>query len=114
MGCHIIIYSYYIMSQVVLLKLPSGSAVPTGYSYVRTTRSGDIYHKVISTVTPSEIDELNALFGQFGVNVAVVPASTEDAFLNAFAGMSVGGNRKRKQKTLSKRTKRNKTASRKH
>jgi hypothetical protein len=107
------------MSQVVLLKLPTGSSVPPGYSYVRTTRSGDIYHKVIPTVTPSEMDELNALFGQFGVNVAVVPASTEDEFLNAFAGMSVGGNHKRNHKTVSKRSnrntrsKRNKTASKK-
>jgi hypothetical protein len=101
------------MSQVVLLKLPTGSSVPPGFSYVRTTRSGDIYHKVIPTVTPSEMDDLNALFGQFGVNVAVVPASTEDEFLNAFAGMSVGGNRPRKHNTVSKRFKRNKTASKK-
>jgi hypothetical protein len=98
------------MSQVVLLKLPSGASPPTGYSFVRTTRSGDIYHKVIPTITTSEIDELNTLFGKFGVDVAVVPSSTEDEFLNTFARMSLGGKQTRKQKTVSKRTKRNKTA----
>jgi hypothetical protein len=95
------------MSQVVVVKLPTGSQPPIGYSFVRSTRNVDIYHKLVTVVTPAQVDELSDLFGMFGMeNVALIPQDTESDFLNAFAGLSVGGKRSRRHKRKSKKTKR--------
>lgn len=89
------------MSQVVIIKLPKGAPVPNGFDTVpvRETRSGDYYRKIVQVVSKVEVDELSDLFNQLGVNnVAIVPQSDENDFLNAFAGLSVGGKRTRTKK----------------
>ena len=82
------------MSQVVIIKLPKGTPVPNGFNPVpvRETRSGDYYRKIVQVVSKVEVDELSNLFNQLGVNnVAIVTQSDENDFLNAFAGLSMGG-----------------------
>ncbi len=95
------------MAKVIVLKVPTGSPAPAGYTYVRTTRTGDIYHKPVQTVTRSDMDDLSALFGSMGVvgNTPIAPAArpavaiVEDtevaALMNAFGGLGVGGRRRK-------------------
>ena len=94
------------MSQVVILKLPSGSNAPVGYQLVKTLRGIDIYHKIINKVSASDINDLNSLFDNLGINasenVAIVPAVDEDAFMKALivnmADVRLGGKRRKSRK----------------
>lgn len=96
------------MSQVVIIKLPSGSNAPIGYELVKTLRGTDIYHKTIRKVSASDINDLNNLFDNLGINasenVAIVPEVDEDAFMNALIGnmaevrIGTGGKRRKSRK----------------
>lgn len=85
--------------QVVILRVPKGSPAPQGFEFIRSTRSGDIYHKKVAVVTKEEVDDLASLFGSIGIdNVAVIPVSEEQNFLNSFAGLSLGGAKRKSRK----------------
>jgi hypothetical protein len=101
------------MSQVVFIKLKEGIPAPPGYTEVRTMRGVKIYQKVIPQITSQEIDDLNNLFNNMGVNssenVAIVPQMYEDAFLSSLEKMSIGGKKHRKsRKNKAKRSKKSK------
>lgn len=92
--------------QVVILRVAKGSPAPEGFEFVRSTRSGDIYHKKLNVVTKEEVDDLTSLFGSIGIdNVAVIPVSEEDHFLNSFAGLTLGGAKKTRKSRKNKSTK---------
>lgn len=108
-------------NSVVILKVPKGVAAPPGYEFIRTTRSGDIYHKPIEVITPDMMDELSGLFNS-GMKLVVVDRNVEqqavsalenendDILLGMFGSMKVGGKKKRKNSRKSIRPRR----SRKH
>lgn len=108
---------YYIMSQLLVIKLPNGSPAPSGYTFVRTIRGMDIYNKRIQKVTQNDFNELDDLFKSMNVNaqpnMAVVPDSTfSDAFIDSFAAFTMGGKRNKKSKRM--KSKRMKTKKRKY
>jgi hypothetical protein len=110
------------MVKVIVLKLPTGSPAPPGYTFVRSTRTLDFYNKSVPTITKSDMDDLASLFGSFGMNanvpiaaapaekpaVAIVEDTEVDDLLKAFGGLGVGGRRRkatRKQKRKSRKSK---------
>lgn len=101
------------MSQLLVIKLPNGSPVPQGYTFVRTIRGMDIYNKRVQKITQNDMNELENLFNGVSVNaapnMALVPDSTfSDDFIDSFAAFTMGGRRKRNKKSLRK-SKRKKT-----
>lgn len=104
------------MSQVVFIKLKEGVPAPPGYTEVRSMREIKIYQKVIPQVTSQEIDDLNSLFNNMGVNsaenVAIVPQMYEDAFLSSLEqslgqmtlGGKLGGKKRRKSRRKIRRS----------
>lgn len=100
------------MSQVVFIKLKEGIPAPPGYTEVRSMRGIKIYQKVIPQVTSQEIDDLNNLFNNMGVNsaenMAIVPQMYEDAFLSSLeqslGQMTIGGKKRRKSRRKAKRS----------
>lgn len=105
----------------VVLKLPTGSPAPSGYTFVRSLRGKNIYFKK-DTVPESAIDDLADLFGKMGLpqeTKQVILQQTEVAKvddLNSIIGriqkMNVGG-ATRKQYKRSKTSRRNRKATKK-
>ena len=105
------------MAKVIVLKVPNGAPAPAGYTYVRSTRTGDIYHKTVQTVTKSDMDDLSALFGSMGVvgntpiaaagrpAVAIVEDSEVNALMSAFGGLGMGGRRRKSTRKSRKSSK---------
>jgi len=89
--------------QVVVIKVPTGSQPPLGYTFVRTIRDKDIYNKTIPKITAREIDDLDAFFTNMNMNgsenVAIVPESNMDGFIQSLEQMSLGGRRKKTRKS---------------
>lgn len=85
-------------SQVVVIKVPTGSQPPLGYTFVRTIRDKDIYNKTIPKITTRDIDDLDVFFTNMNMNgsenVAIVPESNMDGFIQSLEQMSLGGRRK--------------------
>ena len=107
-------------TQVVLLRVNTGSPGPAGFEFVRTTRAGDIYHKIIPKITKEDIDELSALFGNIGVSnkdVALIPAVQEEdaivALIASFQTVEMGSSGGRKRRTRkSKKSKKSRKSKR--
>ena len=47
------------MSQVIIIKLPTGSNPPAGFQLVKTLRGIDIYHKTIQKINANDINDLH-------------------------------------------------------
>jgi hypothetical protein len=99
------------MSQVIIIKLPTGSNPPSGFQLVKTLRGIDIYHKTIQKINANDINDLNNMFNNLGIdsanNVAIVPEVDENAFIEALnqslQNLSMGG--KRRSRSRSKKGK---------
>lgn len=98
------------VAAVIVKKVAKGSPAPDGFTFVRSTRAGDIYQK---TEVRTSMDDLVSMFGSLGVGTSataqVVPsqsaatavvqqlqASPEEQLLAALGGLSIGGRRRRK------------------
>jgi hypothetical protein len=114
------------MAKVIVLKVPNGAPVPAGYKYIRSTRTGDIYHRTVPTVTKTDMDDLSALFGSMGVvgntpiaaaarpAVAIVEDSEVNALMSAFGGLGVGGRRRKATRKSKAKKSRKSSKSRKN
>ena len=107
------------MSQVAIIKLPKGQTPPLGFEQVRELRNAIIYHKIIPVVNKDDMDELTNMF-QNNLNVALIPITQEEDFLNQITNqvnsMNIGGkSRKRYLKRIkNKKTKKSRKHSHKH
>ena len=108
------------MSQVVVIKVKTGTPPPIGYTFVRTIRGLDIYNKIIPKITTTEVDELSNYFNTMNMNmndnIAIISQTDEDAFLSALEKMTIGGRRKSRRKMTKKKSikRRKSRKSRKH
>lgn len=89
------------MSQVVVLKLPKGATAPAGFTFVKSLRAGDIYHKNIIVPTKSDIDDLADMFNR-NISIAVIEPNQEEDFINQLEMMSLKGGSKKKRRTRRK------------
>jgi histidyl-tRNA synthetase len=101
------------MSQVIIIKLPTGSNPPAGFQLVKTLRGIDIYHKTIQKINANDINDLNNMFNNLGIdsanNVAIVPEIDENAFIESLQNLSMGGKRRsRSKKSRSRKSKKSK------
>lgn len=97
------------VSVVIVKKVAKGSPAPDGFTFVRSTRAGDIYQK---TETKTSMDDLASMFGSMGVGTSataqVVPdqpaaaaivqqlqTTPEEQLLAALGGLSIGGRRRK-------------------
>jgi histidyl-tRNA synthetase len=101
------------MSQVIIIKLPTGSNPPAGFQLVKTLRGIDIYHKTIQKINANDINDLNNMFNNLGIdsanNVAIVPEVDENAFIESLQNLSMGGKRRsRSKKSRSRKSKKSK------
>jgi len=104
------------MSQVIIIKLPTGSNPPSGFQLVKTLRGTDIYHKTIQKINANDINDLNNMFNNLGIdsanNVAIVPEVDENAFIEALnqslQNLSMGGKRRSRSRSRSKKSKKGK------
>jgi hypothetical protein len=102
---------------VIVRRVPKGSPAPGGFTFVRTTRAGDIYQRIEQRST---VDDLVSMFGTFGVGstaaAQIVPSqpaatavvqqlqtSPEEQLLAALGGLSIGGRRKTRKGKKSKK-----------
>jgi hypothetical protein len=110
---------------VVLIKrVPKGSPAPAGYTFIRTTRAGDVYHKKdeIPVDTSTGMDDLAALLGSMGIKeqaaqvvvpdgssadtlVEQVQNADEESLVKALAELGIRGGRRKTRK--SKKTRKN-------
>ena len=106
------------MSQVIIIKLPTGSNPPAGFKLAKTLRGIDIYHKTIPKINANDINDLNNMFNNLGIdsanNIAIVPEVDENAFIKSLQNLSIGGKRKsRSKKSRSKKSKSKKSRTKK-
>lgn len=101
---------YRMVQAGIVLKVQKGAPAPAGYTFVRSLRTMNIYKKNAPAPVPqAQIDELEAMFAQMGVNARVEPV---DDLERALAGLVVGGKQKNTRKNKRK-SKKNKSRSRK-
>ncbi len=95
-------------TKIVVLKLPKGTPPPAGYKYIRSIRSGDIYHKIIQNITATDMDELTNLFGnnvsfivadESAVAQADAALEIETTLAGKFSKMTIGGKRRKSRST---------------
>lgn len=104
-------------SQVVVIKVPTGSQPPLGYTFVRTIRDKDIYNKIISKITERDINDLDVFFTNMNMNgsenVAIVPESNMDGFIQSLQQMSLGGRRKTRKSRKGRKSRKSRKTKRK-
>ena len=104
-------------SQVVVIKVPMGSPAPLGYTFVRTIRDKDIYNKIIPKITERDIDDLDVFFTNMNMNgsenIAIVPESNMDGFIQSLEQMSLGGKRKMKKSRKGRKSRKSRKTKRK-
>ena len=94
----------------IVLKVPRGSPVPQGYTYVRSLRTMNVYKKNAAAPVPqAQINELEEMFARMGVNARLEPV---DDLEKALAGLMMGG-RKRTTRKHARTSKTRKSRSRK-
>ena len=98
------------VTAVIVKKVSKGAPAPDGFTFVRTTRAGDIYQK---TESRSTVDDLVSMFSSFGVGTSAaahivtsqpaasqvvqqIQTSPEEQLLAALGNLSIGGRRRRK------------------
>ena len=82
------------------MKVPRGSAVPPGYTFIRRLRTADVYVKnEAAPVQKAQIDELESMFARMGMGVVVIEPT--DDLEKALSRMMMGEGGKR---TTRKRT----------
>ncbi len=86
--------------KAVVLKLPNGQPPPMDYTFVRTVRGYDVYHKMVDKPTAKEInDELSDLLSKFTMSQTPVPvevsvADNEQQLEQLFGQLTMGGGRR--------------------